>query len=341
MTQTLSSPTELLRFDAAGMMTLLEDAPARAQRHFQQGQRHPVSACSPHQVLICGMGGSGSTGDLLQALCPDSRIPVLINKSGRLPAWVGPETLVLGVSYSGGTAETLQALAQAHAAGAQLHLPSAGGAVQAFAEQHALSHVPFQGGLPPRSALLDMLFALLGSLQALDSLQLPAAPEMGLDFLRNETPTIAAEALTLARQLQSHDLMLWGADAFSSLIALRWKNQFSENSKLLATCSALPELNHNEMVAMCASCHSQTLLLYLTLESEISAFDRVSLELARPHLANILPVLARGQHHLERVLYLTCLGDFASVWLALLNATDPTPIAPIDEFKRRIALLSP
>jgi glucose/mannose-6-phosphate isomerase len=341
MTQILSSPAELLRFDTAGMMTLLEDAPARARRHFQQGQRHPLPSQRPRQILICGMGGSGSTGDLLQALCPESRIPVLVNKSPALPAWVGPETLVIGVSYSGGTAETLQALTRAREAGAQLHLFSAGGALQAFAETHALGHVPLEGGLPPRAALLDMLFALMGSLQTLDLLNLPADPLAGLDFLTAQTPAIAEQALTLARQLQQPMLMLWGADPVSALIALRWKNQFSENSKRLAFCSALPELNHNEMVAMCASCHSQTQLLYLTLASEIAAFDRVSLDLVRAHVAEVILVPALGRNHLEKVLFLTCYGDFVSVWLALLQAIDPTPIAAIDEFKRRIALLSP
>lgn len=348
MNLTLNPLAELLKVDRSGMLQLVEQAPARARIHYQRGLKHRLQLDSwqPQQILVCGMGGSGSTGDLLQALCPQSQIPILVNKSALLPAWVNTRTLVIGVSYSGQTEETLRCLEQAQQAGAHLHLLSSGGAMAAFAERQALSYVPLEGGLPPRSALLDMLFALLGSVQHLNFLGLdPALVHQSLDFLEDLNPRFAPGSaaepglvVQLARSLQRQKPLLWASDTATALIAQRWKNQLSENAKVLATWAQLPELNHNEMVAMCASHHSQTALFYLTLSSDVPGFDQVSLDLVQPHVASLTRLFAQGRSHLEKVLYLTSLGDFVSVWLALLNQTDPTPIEPINEFKRRIAL---
>ncbi|PIQ24591.1 hypothetical protein COW36_11275 [bacterium (Candidatus Blackallbacteria) CG17_big_fil_post_rev_8_21_14_2_50_48_46] len=349
MNPTLDDLQQLTQFDPSGMLELVKAAPERARLHFQMGQNHPLQAPSDtfHQLLVCGMGGSGSTGDLLQALCTESKLPIWVNKSAKLPAWVDSHTLVIGVSYSGNTAETLACMQAAKARGAHLLVLSSGGALSQFASENGIHCIPIAGGLPPRSALFDMLFALLGSLYQLDSLKLSAAElAKSLEPLADWAHAFAIspqnpepEPLKLAKSLRSHDVLFWGSDPETGIIAQRWKNQWSENAKRLAVCSNLPELNHNEMVAMCAAYHSQKALVYLTLNSDVADFDRVSLELVADHIASVTVLQAQGENHLEKVLYLTCLGDFVSVYLALLNQTDPTPIAPIDEFKRRIALI--
>ena len=101
---------QLTASDASGMLKLLSEAPARAELHWQRGQQHPWPVKAVKQVLVCGMGGSGSTGDLLVSLCPDSQVAIQVNKAETLPAWVNTETLVIGVSYSGQTRETLACL---------------------------------------------------------------------------------------------------------------------------------------------------------------------------------------------------------------------------------------
>ncbi|MBF2052779.1 MAG: hypothetical protein IGS03_04855 [Candidatus Sericytochromatia bacterium] len=335
--------------DPAQMLGLVSAAARRARQHWDYGLAHPLPIerlADIQQVLICGMGGSGSTGDLLVSLCSDSHLPLRVNKSGQLPAWVDRHTLVIGVSYSGNTAETLACLTQAQQQGALLHLLSAGGEVADFAAAHQLSRVPLDGGLPPRSALFDMFFALLGSLQKLRALHLPAtADTLGalsqLDQLSaawTARPDEKAPApLQLARQLVGLQPIIWGVSQESEWVALRWKNQLAENAKTLALWSVLPELNHNEMVAICAAHHSRQALIYLNLETATPVADSIALALAADHLAAVEQLSAAGSTRLERLLYLTYFGDFMSVYLALLQGIDPTPIEAIEQFKARLA----
>ncbi len=336
--------------DKSGMYGTLKAAPERAQAHFNRGLQTPFKPQSEkeiRQILVCGMGGSGSTGDLLQAICSQSPLPIWVNKSAQVPAWVNGETLVIGVSYSGETAETLSCVQSAYTRGAQMLLLASGGQLMAFAQNHDLVCVPLAGGLPPRAALLDMLFALLGSLldfepllaangiqqKEIESSLLYLATlygQWGIEGERAPMPYHLAQSLGQAWPL------LWGNDPATACIAQRWKNQFSENAKTFASCSVLPELNHNEMVAMCAAYHSQIQLIYLNLGSVDALADRVALEMVGSQLAAVHQIYAEGQSHLERVLYLTCLADFVSVYLALFKEIDPTPIDAINEFKRRI-----
>jgi len=337
--------------DSSQMLQHVAAAAQRARTHWQSGLAHPLSLQLPaqaqiQQVLICGMGGSGSTGDLLLSLCHQSQIPLRVNKSGQLPKWVGPETLVIAVSYSGNTAETLACLHQAQQQGAHLHLLSAGGEVAELAQAHQLSRVPLSGGLPPRSALFDMFFALLGSLQGLTQLALPTPAEVAaaLDQLDQLSQSWQLQVnqpepapLGLAAALVQQQPVIWGVSQESEWVALRWKNQLAENAKTLALWSVLPELNHNEMVAICATHHTHQALIYLTLETETPRADAIALALAAEHIPLQFSLSAQGRNRLERLLYLVYFGDFMSVYLALLQGIDPTPIQAIETFKQRLA----
>lgn len=341
--------TELLAPDASDMLGLVTRSPQRGRKNYAIGQAlalKPELFAGLHQVLFCGMGGSGSSGDLFQAL--GGTLPIMVCKSPILPAWVGPETLVVAISYSGNTYETLACVEQAQARGARLLALSSGGELSARAKSQNFPLLSIEGGLPPRSALFDMLFALLGVLQPLKALgidheqivaTLDRLDALSADWTLTENKLSAdqPEPLTLAQSMQNAEIRLWGSEFVGAAVALRWKNQLAENSKVLASVSQLPELNHNEIVPMCAGHHSAQQLIYFTLENEIPAGDAVALDLVKPHLQAVATPTAQGNSLLERLLYFVYLGDFTSVYLALLQNIDPTPIASIDELKRRMA----
>jgi glucose/mannose-6-phosphate isomerase len=47
-------------------------------------------------------------------------------------------------------------------------------------------------------------------------------------------------------------------------------------------------------------------------------------------------IASRGSSRLERLLSLVLFGDLTALYLAVLNGVDPTPVARIDELKRRL-----
>src|SRR3954463_14222777 len=55
-------------------------------------------------IVVLGMGGSGSPGAFLRAPAgPFLPIPVLVSKGYETPAYVGENSLVFAISYSGNT----------------------------------------------------------------------------------------------------------------------------------------------------------------------------------------------------------------------------------------------
>ena len=84
------------------------------------------NAVGVESVVLLGMGGSGVSGDVVQAIV-EPRLPFpwrTIKSYGPLPEWVGRNTLVFAVSYSGSTEETVAALTEAHERGARAPSPS-------------------------------------------------------------------------------------------------------------------------------------------------------------------------------------------------------------------------
>ena len=74
-------------------------------------QLQPYSAAS---IIVAGMGGSGLTGQLAQALaerCGGLRVSAWHDYG--LPAWADSSKHLIAVSYSGNTAETLSSAARA------------------------------------------------------------------------------------------------------------------------------------------------------------------------------------------------------------------------------------
>src|SRR4051794_15576920 len=68
----------------------------------------------PRAIVVAGMGGSGISGEVLAAVAgPSCPAPIVVHRGYGLPGWVGAADLVMAVSCSGPTAETLTGAAEA------------------------------------------------------------------------------------------------------------------------------------------------------------------------------------------------------------------------------------
>jgi glucose/mannose-6-phosphate isomerase len=123
---------------------------------------------------------------------------------------------------------------------------------------------------------------------------------------------------------------------------VRWRSQFNENAKSLAMVAAFPELDHNEIMAWQALPEFRRACLLLLLRDRDDAAPvarrmRITAEILAPRAAALQWVDTAGESTLVRMLGAVWLGDWASVYLAFLNETDPTPVAEIEVLKRRLA----
>jgi glucose/mannose-6-phosphate isomerase len=302
-------------------------------------------------VAVCGMGGSAIAADLvIGAYRERLRVPVTVVRDYYLPGWIGESTLVVLSSYSGGTEETLTCASQALERNSLCVAVTSGGKLGSFYAAEGVPVIPVVPGLQPRAALLRMLVPLVVLFDRLGIL-----PSLGSD-LEEARATVAAAvaalgpevnesenpAKQLARSLQASVPLVWGAE-LTAPVAARWKGQFNENAKVPSYASTLPELDHNEIVGfsgMPAPFSALAQLVLLRDERQHRQVHRrfdLTRELVEPHVSRVVSITAEGQSALARMLDLVMLGDYVSLYLALLRAVDPGPVEMIERLKERLA----
>jgi glucose/mannose-6-phosphate isomerase len=100
------------------------------------------------KVLICGMGGSGISGEILAALYP--RLLIITNKNYHIPEYINKRTLSILISYSGNTEETLMNFRALNRRGFETAIISSGGKLL---KKKAGTKIKIPKGLPPRGAI--------------------------------------------------------------------------------------------------------------------------------------------------------------------------------------------
>jgi glucose/mannose-6-phosphate isomerase len=302
------------------------------------------------------MGGSAIGGDLLRATFePQLTCPVTVVRDYQLPAYVGPDSLVIAASNSGNTEETLSVYAQARLAGAPILAVTTGGKLDELAEADGvpLIRLPVTG-MQPRAAVgfafipLVVAAVRLGLLP--DSVMRDIDEASGvLLSVRNELgpdlPPATNHAKKLANGWVGKIPFVYGSQAERGVVAYRWKTQIAENAKALAVANVFPELNHNETVGWSGT-HGQAgvekhlsvvILRDRTEPTHIVRRVELTKELLADRNVHIDESWSSGSSALARTMSLVYTGDFASCYLALAYGEDPTPVKAIDWLKQQLA----
>ena len=156
-----------------------------------------------------------------------------------------------------------------------------------------------------------------------------------------DAPERINPAKQLARQLYGTLPMIWGSSDLAGIVAYRLLCQLAENAKYPSVNGVLPEALHNQVVTFAAPSASsppiRLVLLRDTVEHEQVALGAdEAVVLARESGVPVSLLVAVGEHPLERMASLCAVGDFASVYLGVLEGVDPTPIDPITTLKSRL-----
>lgn len=300
-------------------------------------------------VIVAGMGGSAIGGDLLRALSIDhAGMPIATVRSYALPAWVGASTAVIASSYSGNTEETLATLDEALARGAQVLTITTGGRMAEKAAAHGLEMVALPAGLQPRAALPYSIAALLTVCERLDLVSIAdrdwiEAAEITHDQAeRFKDPTAPGNvAMAMARSLKDRFPVIYSSDQLEPA-NVRWRNQIHENAKTFAVGNLLPEMNHNEIMGWARLGDELGHLAVVALrDKEDHARTRRRLEVTRsllqPHAHCWHEVHSEGRSRLARYLSLMHMSDWVSLYLAILNKVDPSPVGLISRLKAALA----
>lgn len=341
--------------DPHGMMALTLDFPSQCERAIDLALtwRLPALPREPRLIVVSGMGGSGIGGDYLRALFEaHGNLPVLVIRDYHLPHCVDAHTLLFAVSYSGNTEETLSCYAEARERGAIVVALSSGGELQARAQRDNMPHLQLPGGQPPRTALGYLFLPMVVLCERWNLLpdlaQARARTLQRLVQARDRwsisTPYEQNPAKQLASTLYGKLPLLYGSGDYRAIVTTRWKGQFNENAKQHAFANTFPELNHNEILGWVGAKRQANNFAVVALrDPDESIQTRTRVEVTRRLVGDAAEwheVWAEGESLLERMLNLTYLGDFVSLYLAYLNGVDPYAIDYIDLLKAELARIA-
>lgn len=288
-------------------------------------------------IILTGLGGSGIAGSIVQNYVMDKiKIPFVVNKDYFLPAFVGKDSLVIVSSYSGNTEETVASLNAAIKAKATIVCITSGGAVAEIARKKKIDCILLPSGMPPRACLgYSMLqvirtFEHFGLIKNVLAKDIPAA----VALLDKEEKDIRKKAKSIATKLLDKLPVIYAAADYEGM-AIRFRQQLNENSKILTWHHAIPEMNHNELVGW-RDKDPNKIVVILRNDND---YERVQMRMEinkkvfKQYTPNVIEIYSKGNSYWERLFYFVHLTDYVSTELAKLRNVDATEVAVIDFLK--------
>ncbi len=346
---------DLDRLDPGSMLATVEASPRQWADAIALARHAPALEVDPSHtraVIVAGMGGSGIAANVAAVAARYAgRVPVIVAKDYGLLALAGPESLVVVVSYSGDTEESLACLDAASAAGAPTFAVGSGGRLAARAEHEGFPLVRIPGGGQPRANLPYLVAPVLVSLEQTGLIsgieaQLEEVPDhlaLMLTDWHHDRPAASNLVKQLAIDLKDLVPVFYGASGWPAVAAQRAKCQTNENAKRPAFWNELPELDHNEVVgwySLAEVCRRFAIVEVRSREDEDPRVARrfeVTREVIEGRVGLIRTVEVIGPNPIARFAAGVLFFDLLSVYLAFLEGEDPTPVAAITAVKERLA----
>ena len=348
----LDDPSAYQRIDTSGTRTVIRDLPRQCRVAWREAQvlELPPDYRDVDKVVILGMGGLVLAGDLLRSLAAlESPVPIFVHRDYGLPLMVDDRTLVIAMSYSGDTEETVSAFEAALATGAKKLVITTGGQLLATARANGVPAFVFgyrstvRGalgyGLMPLLAIAEKV-GIVGS-KAEDVEEAAILMEHMAGRIGEHVPLKRNHAKHLAERLEGHLPVVYGAGILTE-VARRWKTQFNENSKLWCFWEELPEANHNAIVGygLPREMAARAFVIFLR-GPALHPRIRVRYEATRQVLAKAgvasETVDAEGKSLLAHMMSTIFFGDYVSLYLAILGGVDPSETNAIVGLKRWLA----
>lgn len=289
-------------------------------------------------LIICAMGGSALPGEVLKIWLEARRIklPLFFQRNYGLPYFVDKNYLVISLSYSGNTEETLAGFEEARQKRISLAVITSGGKLGKMTRKYRIPLAKIPPGFPPRMALGFQFAALMKILANCQMIEDDLKDIIALEG-ELKPQKLRKEGKNLAKKLIGKIPFIWASDEFKTLARI-WKINFNENSKILAFADCFPELNHNTLSG---------------LENPQGKFHVIILRQPAPHPQNLkrmkltadflkarkIPldwVEIKGKDVLTQIFSNLLLGSWVSYYLALNYGRDPLSVEWQEKFKKKL-----
>jgi len=347
-TSSLDDASNLKTVDRSNMISYCIESSKHYVESEKKAQGISLTSLKPDNIIVSGMGGSAIGGELLKDWAREKTpVPIEVNRDYNLPIYANKKTLAVIVSYSGETEESLGAFLDALKRKCVIYCISSGGSLLEFAEKLNIPYLRVPSGMPPRAALPYMFVPLLVLLEKIKlashvSEELSKSARLLKHISEENSPERPLEgnlSKTLAVGISESVPVVYGFGIYRG-VAQRFKQQFNENSKVPAKWEYFSELNHNEIVGWeGAGKFAKNFSTIFIRDKDEAEEVRARIEITKNLISSDMKkfeIWSRGTSSLEKMLSTILVGDFASVYLAVLHGVDPTPVKTISVLKEKM-----
>jgi glucose/mannose-6-phosphate isomerase len=328
------------KLDQSNMLKKINDFPSSARKAIENTERIRIKirAEDYDSILITGMGGSAVGGLLLKDWLIDTiKIPITVNRSYHLPAWVNENTLVYAVSYSGDTEETLNQYDEAVQKGCTVICFCSGGRLEEKAKQNNQTLIKFPKGHQPRAAIPFQFYNLVGVTRRIglinDSKWMEVEESINIaekicEEARQEVIFSKNYCKRLADEIKGYIPFIYAPTLLHN-VAYRYSTQFNENSKSPAATNFYPEAFHNSVMSREGPEDLLKRICVVVIhdpkeDPKLNRKIKESVNLMNHTYGKTIVVNAEGESNLARVVSALIKGDYISAYLGLLYGIDPS-----------------
>ena len=327
----------LKKFDSSLMYETYDKWPQLARSAYES-ELNSVSFDNIDHIILVGMGGSGAVCGVLSGILSKTQIHTSVVKGYHLPNTADENTLVIVVSVSGDTVETISVLESALAKSCHVVSFSSGGKLQQICEEKKLTHFVVPQVHSPRASFPAFLYSILNALSGIiPTSQADVAESLNaLEYLQkqisSENLTTTNPALSIAEWISGIPLLYypWGLEP----AATRFKNSLQENAKTHVISEDIVEATHNGIVAWEKPSSVVPILIRGSDDyaKTKSLWDLLEDYFKEQNIDYRVINSVEGSI-LSKLVCLIYLCDYISIYTSILAETDPSPVSSIDYFK--------
>lgn len=331
--------SNLAKIDSKKMFEIYDQWPDLAFKSFHKDQIELSNGEFDHIVFV-GMGGSGTIGDIFSSILSKEKIHVSVVKGYHLPKTVNHKSLIVLTSISGNTSETLSVLKFAKKFNYKLVAFSSGGVMEKYCMKNNLNFYKIPLIHSPRSSLLVFLYSMLKILK-------PIIPIKNADIKKSLSDLQITKNKISSSNLSNNNTSLCLANWISGIpviyypwglqsSAIRFKNSLQENAKLHSMCEDIIETSHNGIVSWERESIAQPILLRGK-DDHKKTKERWNIikEYFQSNDISFFEIESTENNILSKIVNLIYLTDFTSIYKAILNKQDPSPVKSIDFIKSK------
>ena len=302
---------------------------------------NPIDFKNIEHIVFAGMGGSGALGDIFSSILSKTNVHVTLVKGYLLPKTVNSNTVVVPTSVSGNTVETLTILESAKKLNCKIIGFSSGGKIEDYCIKNKIEYRKIPQHLSPRASFTEFLYSMLKVLQFIIPIEEQDVTE-SIVQLEKLCKTISSKnlsrdnpSLKLAEWIKGIPMIYypWGLQS----AAIRFKNSLQENAKIHAIAEDVLEASHNGIV----SWEKPSIVQPILIEGEddfIKTKERWKIlkEYFTKNNIDFREVFSVKGNILSKLINLIFLLDYTSIYCAVLNRVDPSPISSIEFIKKKL-----